>query len=53
MEKFQLLMTILKINLSKHYHGEEKLCTIRRQKKRKNHDVHTNNIWLRVLFEEC
>lgn len=35
MEKFKLLMIILKINLSKHYLGEEKLCTIRWQKKKK------------------
>lgn len=35
MGKFKLLMTILKINLSRHYHREKKLCTIRRQKKEK------------------
>lgn len=33
--------------------GRKTLYYQKTKKKRKNHDVHTNNIWLRVLFEEC
>ena len=33
--------------------GKKNFVLLEDKKKRKNHDVHTNNIWLRVLFEEC